>query len=51
MNEVMRKLTARYGHLLGAFAMLMSVSTAHGPCWFIFHQPVIPEAVKKLKYR
>jgi len=45
----MNKLVKRYGHLMGAFALTVSTLTAEGPCTFIFYQPELPEAVKKLK--
>ena len=45
----MKKLMKRYGHLVGAFAMAMSTSAALTPCILIFHQPALPESVKKLR--
>jgi len=45
----MKKLVKRYGHLMGAFALMVTTVTAFGPgCPFIFHQPKVPDSVKKL---
>ena len=45
----MKRLIARYGHIAGAFALLMTTVMTVGACTWIFHQPVIPESVKKRK--
>jgi len=45
----MKKFIEKYGHCLAAFALLVSTSAAAFPCPWIFHQPVLPESVKKLR--
>lgn len=45
----MKKFIAKYGYILSAFAVLTATQTARVGCPFIFHQPVLPESVKKLR--
>jgi len=50
----MEKIIIKYSHLLAAFALAVSAFSAMF-CYFIFHQPKIPDSVmelrsKKIKY-
>jgi len=44
----MKRLLVKYGSLLAAFALAISTYSAVF-CFFMFHQPKIPESVAKLK--
>ena len=45
----MKKFMAKYGGYMAAFALLVSTSMSNMICPFVFHQPVLPDSVKKLR--
>jgi len=45
----MKKFIQKYGHYLAALALIVSTSSINSVCPFVYHQPVVPDAVKKLR--
>lgn len=45
---VMKKFIRKHGYILGAFAVMASEYAANF-CFFVFHQPEIPDSVKRLR--
>lgn len=45
----MKKFIVKYGHCLAALAMAVAVISPRLVCPYIYHQPVMPESVKKLR--
>ena len=45
----MKKFIFKYGHFLSAFALFVATTSANRNCYIIFHQPQLPDSVKKLK--
>ena len=43
----MKKLLLKISTILPALALIAAVSSAQAACWFFYHQPDIPEALKK----
>ena len=44
----MNNFISKYGYILGACALVVADITANF-CAFVFHQPEIPESVKKMR--
>lgn len=45
----MNKFLKRYGHIVSAFALVITTISANNMCFYIFHQPKLPETAKKLR--
>ena len=45
----MKKLLMKYGHILSAFALIVTTYVANRNCVLIFHQAKLPDAAKKLR--
>ncbi len=45
----MKKFIYRYGHIISAFALFVTVSAANRACVLIAHEPELPEAAQKLR--
>ena len=43
----MRKLLSKLSSVLPAIALVAAVASAQSVCWFIYHQPDVPKALKK----
>ena len=45
----MKGLVAKYGYLVALFALAISTYAAEAPCAWLYHQPKLPDSVKKLR--
>lgn len=45
----MKKFVMKYGHILSAFALVITTVAANRHCGFILHEPELPASAKKLR--
>lgn len=45
----MKKFLIKHGHILSAFALIVTTCAANRSCMMIFHQPKLPDTAKKLR--
>ncbi len=45
----MKKFVSKWGHVLAAFALVVTALTSNVACGWVYHQPKMPEAAKKLR--
>lgn len=45
----MKKFLSKYGHIVCAFALVMTTYAANRSCVYIFHQPKLPDSAKRLR--
>jgi len=43
----MKKILVKISSILPALALVAAVASAQSACWFFYHQPDIPDALKK----
>ena len=50
MNKIVKKLKSFSGaSVIASFAMLIAIGVANSCCVFIYHQPEMPEALRRLR--
>lgn len=49
MKFKLNKLIVKFGGVFAALAVIVSTSSANSTCFWIAHQPELPEDVKKLR--
>lgn len=47
LKMLLKKISA--SSVLAAFALTMTTMTANSACFFVFHQPELPENIKKYR--
>lgn len=45
----MNKFIKKYGNIVSAFALVITTISANNMCFYIFHQPKLPDTAKKLR--
>lgn len=45
----MKKIVIKYGHILSAFALVITTMASSRTCASILHEPKLPESAKKLR--
>lgn len=47
--SILKKFSAKSAAILASLALLMGIASVNAACFCWFHQPVVPEGMKKFK--
>ena len=45
----MNKLISKFGSLVACLALMVTVANVNSACYFLFHQPELPNGAKKFR--